>query len=322
MLNNYHYFIVLAEERNISKAAEKLFISHQCLSRYLKNLEQEYRVAFFERTPRLTLTSAGQAYLSAARQMQFLEENLNSQLEDIRQDKRGSIAFGTTDGRYRILVPDLLSQFKKLYPDVVLEAKSSPDSKKLSEQVLKNELDLVLMNRSDISDQKLVFQPVLDEHMYLIISDNMLKASFPDSYPQCIQAFAKGIELSQFQHVPFVMGRKNQVSWLSIERYCQAHQIQLNCVMELVQLDLHSMMTARDYAASFCWSMFIPNIRRLNHGADANPLHIFPFKGHGITNQIVLASRKGKIFPSYGRDLIRLIKENCAAFADPEFSES
>jgi len=318
MFHNYQYFIALAEERNISRAARKLFISHQCLSRYLKNLEQEYQITFFERTPKLALTPAGQAYLSAVRQMQLLEENLGSQLEDIRQAKRGSIVFGTTDGRYRILVPDLLTRFKKLYPDVVLEAQSHSDSKKLSERVLEGELDMVLLNKSDISNKQLVFQPVLAEHMYLILSDNMLKTYFPNRYPQCVQDFGKGVNLSQFQHIPFVLGRKNLVSRMSIDQYCQAHQIQLNCVMELGQLDLHSMMTARDYAASFCWSMFIPTIQKLNQEGQFSRLHIFPLRGQGITNQVVLAMRKGKLFPAYGMDLIRLIKEQCSAFEHPD----
>ena len=51
MLNNYHYFIVLAEELNISRAASRLYISHQCLSKYLKNLEQEHHVTFLWRKP-------------------------------------------------------------------------------------------------------------------------------------------------------------------------------------------------------------------------------------------------------------------------------
>lgn len=38
MLNKYLYFMTIAEELSISKAAQKLFISHQGLSLYLKNL--------------------------------------------------------------------------------------------------------------------------------------------------------------------------------------------------------------------------------------------------------------------------------------------
>ena len=35
MFQNYEYFLALAETRNISRAAEQLYVSHQCLSRYL-----------------------------------------------------------------------------------------------------------------------------------------------------------------------------------------------------------------------------------------------------------------------------------------------
>ena len=65
MLNNYHYFLMLAKELNISGAAEKLYISHQCLSKYLKNLEKAYDIALFERKPFLRLTPAGEMLLKA-----------------------------------------------------------------------------------------------------------------------------------------------------------------------------------------------------------------------------------------------------------------
>ena len=84
MLNNYNYFITLAEELNISRAAEKLYISHQCLSKYLKNLEIEYQTPLLERAPKLKLTLAGEALLETFRKVQFLEQNLQSQLEDIK----------------------------------------------------------------------------------------------------------------------------------------------------------------------------------------------------------------------------------------------
>lgn len=63
MYNNYQYFLVLAEEHSISRAAEKLFITPQSLSKYLTNLEQELGVLLFRRKPSLTLTPAGELLL-------------------------------------------------------------------------------------------------------------------------------------------------------------------------------------------------------------------------------------------------------------------
>ncbi|MCI7402935.1 MULTISPECIES: LysR family transcriptional regulator [unclassified Pyramidobacter] len=314
MLNNYNYFITLAEEKNISRAAERLFISHQCLSKYLKNLEQEYRVTFFERSPRLKLTVAGEAMLNMLRQVQFLERNLESQLDDIRQSRRGIIRLGTTEGRYRILFPDLLSQFKKIYPDVLLEV-SYATSEQLTESVLKNELDIVLMNKSFVNRSQLTVQPLLDERIYLVISDNMLEQYFPERYPECRELFAaEGADLKMFQHVPFILNRKSFNSRIMLDSYLQAHNLHLNCVMELTQLDLHFMMSARDYAASFCWSMYIPLIRRMNRADPERHLNVFPVKGVEALNHMVLVTQEGKILPEYGRELIEVIKRNCAGF--------
>lgn len=314
MLNNYNYFITLAEEKNISRAAERLFISHQCLSKYLKNLEQEYRVTFFERSPRLKLTVAGEAMLNMLRQVQFLERNLESQLDDIRQSRRGIIRLGTTEGRYRILFPDLLSQFKKIYPDVLLEV-SYATSEQLTESILKNELDIVLMNKSFVNRSQLTVQPLLDERIYLVISDNMLEQYFPERYPECRELFAaEGADLKMFQHVPFILNRKSFNSRIMLDSYLQAHNLRLNCVMELTQLDLHFMMSARDYAASFCWSMYIPLIQRMNRADPKRHLNVFPVKGIEALNHMVLVTQEGKILPKYGRELIEVIKRNCAGF--------
>ena len=314
MLNNYSYFLALAEEQNISKAARKLFISHQCLSKYLKNLEESYHITFFDRSPRLTLTPAGQVYLEAIRNVQLLEENLNSQLDDIRQARRGLLRFGTTEGRYRILVPDLLTRFKEEYPDVTLEVQSA-FSRQLSQRVLDNELDVVLLNRSDIHYNQLDIRPVLREQMYLVISDPMLERYFPQEYPACRREFAAGVDLARFSHVPFVMSRKDLNSREFLDEYLQERRLQLNCAMELTQLDVHFMMTARDSAASFCWSMYIPAIRQLNQSGCYSHLNVFPIRDNPIQNQLVLVTRKGKLFPAYGKALIQLVRNTCASYA-------
>ena len=57
-LLGFEYFIEVAKEGNISKAAEKLYISQQSLSAHIKRLENKYGVTLFEpeaRLPALTL---------------------------------------------------------------------------------------------------------------------------------------------------------------------------------------------------------------------------------------------------------------------------
>jgi len=319
MLNNYNYFIALAEEENISKAAEKLFISHQCLSKYLKNLEQEYHIDFFNRSKKLVLTPAGKAYLDMVRQIQILEDDLSGQLDDIRQQKRGYLRFGTTEGRYRSLVPELLPKFKQMYPDVTLEVRYATTDG-LSEMILENSLDIALLNQSVKPHNQLDIRPILEEKMFLVISDNLLKTYFPDRWPACKAEFACGADLREFVRVPFALSKRTMNARETLEKYLQIKQIKLNVICEMTQSDLHFMLSSHDYAASVCWSMYIPVIRKENAALTNNRLNVFPIKDANITNHLMMVTRKGKIFQKYGRDFIRLIQQTCEQYSGYDLS--
>ncbi len=313
MIPNYDYFIALAEEGSISKAASKLFVSHQCMSRYLSSLEKQYNLSFFERKPRLTLTPAGRIMLETLRQVKMLEGNLHNQLEDIRNSKKGLIRFGTTEGRYRILVPDLVSQFKREYPDVTLQVfYNSTDN--LHDMLVANKLDIALLNKKRFSSNLFDMIPALNERLYMVISDNMLKKYFPDRYPACKTSFQNGVDLADFQEVPFILNYRGFNSREMLEDYLYTHNLPMNCVMELTQQDLHFMMTARDYAASFCFAMYLPSIEQINQGIVSNHLNVFPIRGLDTCNQMALVTTKGKILPNYGRAMIRMILERCKKY--------
>ena len=310
-----YYFMLVAEELNISKAAERLFISHQCLSKYLKNLEQEYTVTFFERTPRLRLTVAGQAYLDMLRKVQFLESNLESQLSDIRQIRKGLIRFGTTEGRFRILIPRLLSEFKRMYPEVKLEPHYAT-SNELCERLARNELDMALINRRDKANDQLEVLSLLQEKMYLVISDHLLAQYFPEEYPACKERFQDGVDLAIFaaRGVPFTLGYKGQNSRDILDDHRRIKGVTLNGVLEMTQQDIHFMLAARDFAACFCWAMYLPSIQQAN-GGNVQQLNVFPVKDLTATNQEVLVTPRGKILPAYGKDLVHLIQQTCHDFA-------
>ena len=125
MLQNYQYFLTLAETLNISQAAKQLFISHQCLSRYLKTLESECGLMLFERKPSLSLTYAGETLLAAFRQIQRIEQDTLSQLEEIQDGTSGEVRIGITEGRLRIFFPRLLESYQPLFPNAA--ARSSAD---------------------------------------------------------------------------------------------------------------------------------------------------------------------------------------------------
>ena len=82
-LRHLRYFIVVAQELNMTRAAEKLFISQPPLTRQIKQLEEELGVQLFIRKPRgLELTQSGLYFLQQA---DAILEKVNATIEGTRQ---------------------------------------------------------------------------------------------------------------------------------------------------------------------------------------------------------------------------------------------
>ena len=315
MLQNYQYFLTLAETLNISQAAKQLFISHQCLSRYLKTLESECGLMLFERKPSLSLTYAGETLLAAFRQIQRIEQDTLSQLEEIQDGTSGEVRIGITEGRLRIFFPRLLESYQPLFPNVTLRVTSAPTAQML-DRLLENKLDLVLGSPTGQFNPALDYSAVLNETLYLVISDRLLRQYFPADYPACKEEMtARGVDLSHFRSVPFCVLYRGFNSRTIIEEHLRERNLSLNFIYEASQPDLLHIMTSHDYAASFCLSMYLENIRNLNQARPPdNQLHAFPIQDLHASNPIFLISQKGRHFPRYTSELIKLIRQQCFSY--------
>lgn len=69
-LAQIRYFVAVAEEGHLGRAAQRLHVSQPPLTRQIRSLEQELGVPLFERTPRgMRLLSSGEALLARARRI-------------------------------------------------------------------------------------------------------------------------------------------------------------------------------------------------------------------------------------------------------------
>jgi len=82
MMKEIDYIISIADTLNITKAAEKMYISQPALSRYLNNYEKKLGVLLFERNNKeLSLTACGKVYLTYAEKIRGLIEEMLQKLE-------------------------------------------------------------------------------------------------------------------------------------------------------------------------------------------------------------------------------------------------
>jgi len=118
-LRHIRYFLALAEEKNFTKAAEKLCIAQPPLSRQIKDLEEELGTELFERNSKgVSLTSAGEKFLQYAIQMENLESKSIEAMKELKNGLSGTIYIATIEGKAPEMIATWIAGFRKQYPNV------------------------------------------------------------------------------------------------------------------------------------------------------------------------------------------------------------
>lgn len=116
-LSDFQLLVVLAQESNMRKAAEKLFVSQPALSQRLQNIEKQWGEQLFIRTPKgLILTPAGELVVNFSKRVLEMEETVLEELQHLQSNVYGTlkIACASIVGQYWL--PKVLKQYVKTYP--------------------------------------------------------------------------------------------------------------------------------------------------------------------------------------------------------------
>jgi DNA-binding transcriptional LysR family regulator len=169
-LRHLRYFVTVAREGHITRAAEKLNMQQPPLSQQIKALESEIDAQLFVRHPRgVALTDAGRSFLVDAEAVLAQVDRAAARARRTARGEVGRIAVGfTTSAPFHPLVARAIRQFRLRRPDVsfALEESSSVD---LVKALREERLDAVLI-RSAIADPTgLAVHALLQEDMVVAL---------------------------------------------------------------------------------------------------------------------------------------------------------
>jgi DNA-binding transcriptional LysR family regulator len=118
-LRHLRYFVAIAEERSITRAAERLWIAQPGLSTQIRRLEAELGVRLFQRHTRgVDLTDAGELFLERARATLAAAEDARSTGHDLEAGLVGTVRLGLPVEAPATFAPSLLAAFGRGRPDV------------------------------------------------------------------------------------------------------------------------------------------------------------------------------------------------------------
>lgn len=182
------YFAVVAEENNISRAAQRLFISQPPLSRHIRHLEEQLGTSLFVRHTRgLILTEEGQRVLDIIRPLLALQEQTLTALGQLSDSGQPPLRIGLTTAFEQGVFTAAEAALRESDRPLQMSRHGSPS---LVQQVRKDRLDAALV-ALPLDASGLVLSPLPYQEPLI--------AALPASWPESSVA---GLALKAFNHRP------------------------------------------------------------------------------------------------------------------------
>lgn len=174
-LRELRYFLAVAREESISKAAEALFVTQPNLSRQMQNLEKEIGKQLFVRGSRkITLTEAGRLLYKRAEEIIELYNKTSNELNEPAVDIGGDIYIGGGESYVMEIIAKAAHAVQCDYPNVKFHIFSG-DSGTISERLDKGLIDFgIFIEPFDVSKYDYLRLPLTDTWGVLMRSDSPL----------------------------------------------------------------------------------------------------------------------------------------------------
>ncbi|QXI04098.1 LysR family transcriptional regulator [Pseudomonas tensinigenes] len=189
-IRQLRYFVVVAEEEHVGRAAERLHISQSPLSRQIAQLEERLGLTLFERSQqRIRLTRDGQTFLAETRALLTHANRLESLGKRLGRGEEGGLCIGYIENAMHAgVLPNALRVLRADRPNVHVALYNLSSAEQL-EGLRQRSLDIALVSEPPTDDDPdlLSFQ-VLDDPMLLAL---------PEHHPLAQQAALSAEDLAE-----------------------------------------------------------------------------------------------------------------------------
>ena len=205
-------FVAVYQNKSFSKASLKLSISQPTISEHIKNLENELGSLLFDRLGRtIEPTQAAEIILPGALQVIDGLERIKDSLAISGRKVRGHLVIGasTIPGTY--ILPVLVSEFKKNYPEISFEIIIG-DTGKIVEMVESHQLLLGVVG-AKMNSKKLQYEPFRQDELVYGVAPHLLSGGMG------------GID--EMYDIPFLMRERGSGTRRSMEFFFKKMKIDI-----------------------------------------------------------------------------------------------
>lgn len=169
-LRHLRYFIAVAEERHVTRAAERLGIQQPPLSQQIRALERELDVQLFRRLPRgVELTDAGSALLADARAILSHIDHAFATTKRTARGEQGQVAVGfTSSAPFNPFVPRIIRAYREAFPLVSLTLEEGGTTE-LIEDLRNERIDAAFVRTAIAKHEGILVNTLVQEPMVVAL---------------------------------------------------------------------------------------------------------------------------------------------------------
>jgi DNA-binding transcriptional LysR family regulator len=230
-------FHTVASEKSFSRAAEKLLRTQPAVSLAVQRLETELGEKLIDRSGKeLLLTDAGQIVVEYARRFENLRRELETALEELRDNAAGRLAIGANESTTLYLLRHI-QNYRRLYPKVRVQVRRSLSSR-IPGQLIDGDLELGVISY-DPADDRLVSRVIYTDHLAFVVS------------PEHRFANRESIPITELGMETFIAHNVISPYRETVLREFQRHKVLLNMDVEMPTVETIRKLVQRNEGVAF-----------------------------------------------------------------------
>lgn len=274
-LRQLEVFRAVAETRSFTRASHLLFISQSTVSGHIRDMEEALTIRLFERNRRtVVLTAAGEKLLEFGSRVFLALEEAEAATRAARDPYRGKLAFGCASSTLLYLLPPVLAEYARKYPQVELAIKGGT-TPEIASQMWSGTLDLALLVLPLPSPE---FKKVVlfEEPFVLVLPARHRLAS------------ARSPSIADLAGERFILHRREQNTRKLIDRFFYKNRITPRVAIELTETEAIKEMVSRGLGVSVLPVSAFPQAKR------ARTLKTYPIVDRDLRRTLSLVYLRDK----------------------------
>jgi DNA-binding transcriptional LysR family regulator len=221
-------FAAVAEHRNISRAAVALHLSQPAVSGQLRQLQDEFGEPLYQRDGRgVRLTPAGEQLASYASRLRDTWRQAHAYRDALRGLEQGTLRIGASTTPASYLLPYLIAEFHRRYPDVTVQAADGNTTEIVGAL---GAVDIAMIEGPPGDD----LPPDTAVHAW---REDEIVAIMPRSHPLAQQAADGRIELAAFGAYPLVLREAGSGVRQTVEREFARAGVPMRVALEIAGVE-------------------------------------------------------------------------------------